>query len=181
MKMTLSTEEMLNQWRLRRALEPLRSDCTVERTDGIDLDSLLRLEMRDWYLKLLDTASLEYLAPVDLAGDVALSVGDDGVATVNLPERCRRVVEVMLDEWERPATILAPDSPLARCQQSVYSRGGSVAPVAVQEAGRLRLYSVAGQSPVITRLLCVAEPEDGVYTFDERALSLIGDWAYVTQ
>lgn len=39
MKLRLSTDEMLSQWRMRRALEPLRSDCTIERIDGIDIDT----------------------------------------------------------------------------------------------------------------------------------------------
>lgn len=176
MKMRLSTDEMLQQWRMRRALEPLRSDCVVQRADGIDLDPLLRMEMRDWYLKLLDTASLELLAPEDIAGDVALVVNADGSAVVTLPERCRRVVEVRLEEWERPARIETPDSRRARCQQSCYCRGGAEEPVAIAEVGRLRLYSVLSAQPKIASLLCIAEPEEGYYEFDERALATITDY-----
>lgn len=56
---TLTRQEMLAQWKLRRALEPLRADCTAQRNDGIDLDRYLTEEMRSWYLRMLDTAPVE--------------------------------------------------------------------------------------------------------------------------
>lgn len=176
MKMKLSTEEMLHQWRMRRALEPLRSDCVVQRADGIDLDPLLKMEMRDWYLNLIDTAPIEMLAPEDICADVALVVKSDGSAEVALPERCRRVVEVRLEEWDRAAHIVKPGSRQARCQQSRYSRGGAVEPVAIVENGSMRLYSVLSSAPKLVKLLCVVEPEDGYYTFDERALATITNY-----
>ncbi len=174
MKLRLNTEEMLNQWRLRRALEPLRNDCTVERLDGTDTDELLRNEMHDWYLTLLDTAPAEILTLTDISGDVALKRNPDGTATVKLPERCRRVEELRLDCWQRPATITGQDTPLARLQCNPYSRGGTAEPVAVKHHGRLQLYSIPeGVDASIESLYCVMEPDDGFYEMDERALSLI--------
>lgn len=177
MILTLSTPEMLSQWRLRRQLEPLRSDCTVLRSDGIDLERLLTAEMRDWYLTLLDTAPLEMLAVTDIAGETALQVNgsDNCHATVLLPERCRRVVSVMLGNWQRPAVVTAPGSVLARCQDSPYSRASAHSPVAVLEPGQLRLYGGIDpfSPPEIASLKCVLVPPDGYYVLDERALSLI--------
>lgn len=175
MMMKLSTEEMLSQWRMRRELEPLRSDCTVSRADGIDLTPLLVAQMRDWYLGLLDNAPLEMLAVTNIANDVALVVNEqDGMATITLPSQCRRVVEVKLTTWARPAEIVGPDSSLAMRQKWKFTRAGTTYPVAINDNGLLRLYGVErGNTPKIERLLCVMEPEDGFYTFDERALSLI--------
>lgn len=50
---------MLAQWKLRHYMEPLRDDCEVTRYDGVNVDSLIALEMQDWYLHLLDTAPLK--------------------------------------------------------------------------------------------------------------------------
>lgn len=181
MKIKLSTDEMLDQWRLRRELEPLRSDCTVERLDGIDTDALLRNELNDWYRNLLDTAPVEMLSITDIADMVAIVKRDDGSATVRLPEKCRRVVEVMLDCWQRPARITAADSPLARLQDNPYSRGHTSEPVAVERHRRLQLYSIPdGHVPEITSLYCVMEPDDGFYEMDERALSTINSFSYET-
>ena len=52
MEITLTPDEMLERWRLYRAMEPLRADCVVERTDGLDIDTILRIQMRAWYLDL---------------------------------------------------------------------------------------------------------------------------------
>ncbi len=174
MKLRLTTEEMLNQWRLRRALEPLRNDCTVERLDGTDTDELLRNEMHDWYLNLLDTAPTEILTLTDISGEVVLKTNPDGSATVELPERCRRVEEITLDCWQQPATITRQDSLLAKLQRNPYSRGGTVEPVAVKHHGKLQLYSIPeGVDASIESLYCVMEPDEGFYEMDERALSLI--------
>lgn len=172
--MKFSAEEMLYQWRLRRALLPMREDCTVTRYDGIDLDSLLRLQMRDWYLNLLDTAPLEMLTLTDISADIAVVRRDDGLDTVTLPGNCRRLVEFRLEEWERPAEIVAdPHSPVAVMQTNPFSRGGACRPVAVCHNNTLYLYSVTSAVPKIAKALAVMLPEDGTFEMNERALSLI--------
>lgn len=172
--MKLSTEEMLYQWRLRRALLPMREDCAVTRYDGIDIDPLLRLQMRDWYLNLLDTAPVELLTLTDIAADITTSRDSSGITTVKLPERCRRIIEFRLEEWERPATIITnPNSPEAILQSNPYSRGRSCLPVVVKHNNLLYLYSAETENPVIATALAVMLPDDGTYELDERALSLI--------
>ncbi|MCM1517134.1 MAG: hypothetical protein NC117_00635 [Pseudoflavonifractor sp.] len=175
MKLTLSSTEMLDIWRMRRALLPLREDCVVERSDGIDVDMLLRHELRQWYVTLLDTAPFDMLVLTDIASDVAPMPCDDGSVAVTLPQRCRRVAEVSLDGWTRPALMAAPGSPLALRQTNPYSRGRIDAPVAVVYPGRIILYSAPAGSvrPRLDRLLCVVEPDEGFYQLDERALGLI--------
>lgn len=163
---------MLSQWRMRRALEPLRSDCTVERIDGIDLDAFLKMEMRNWYLNLLDTAPLHLLSITDVASLVSLSFNTDLSATIILPKGCRRVVEISLDCRNSPITIISADSPLATCQQNPFSRSGSVAPVAIVHHDHAIIYAGSNNFN-ISHMLCVMEPDDGVYELDEAALSLI--------
>lgn len=174
MTITLSSDEMLAQWKLRRGFAPLRADCVVSRSDGVDLDALLRLEMRDWYLNLLDTAPTRLLSLTSIADDIAIVAHDDNTATVTLPQYCRRLVEFQLDGWARPATITAPDTPLARLQANRYSRGGCESPVVVRHGNRLRIYSLPSNStPTITRAIAVMEPANGNYEMDESALSTI--------
>lgn len=175
MKLTLTANEMLDIWRMRRALLPLREDCVVGRSDGIDVDMLLRYEMRQWYATLLDTAPPEMLVLTDIAREVAPVLLDDGSVEVALPGGCRRVIEVMLEGWVRQATLTRPETPLARRQANPYSRGRTEMPVAVVNSSRLTLYSApAGVArPRLSRLLCVVEPDEGLYQLDERAIALI--------
>jgi hypothetical protein len=164
---------MLKMWRLRRYREPLRDDCSVTHTDGLDTDRLLTMEMREWYINLLDTADTRLLDITDIAADVALKANSDGSATVALPAECRRVVEVNIDGWKRPATITPADTHLASLQLSEMSRGGAADPVAVARPGSLTLYTPPSAQSKLTSLKCIAEPADGSYRFDELALSLI--------
>ena len=176
MKITLSSEEMLAQWKLRRGFEPLRSDCVITRSDGVDIDQLLRLEMRDWYLNLLSTGPIEMLATTNIANDIAVVVGEDNVGIVTLPESCRRIVEFQLEGWLRPAKIITnPHCQEALLQDNPYSRGGCEQPVVVLDGNRLFLYSLPSSTPKIVRAIAVMEPTDGSYVLDERGLSTISN------
>ena len=53
-----SRSEMLQIWRRCAGLEPSASSCTVERFDGIDVDTRLEGLMRLWYLALLDEGDI---------------------------------------------------------------------------------------------------------------------------
>ena len=175
MKIRLSADEMLAQWKLRRGFAPLRADCEISRSDGVDLDAILRLEMRDWYLNLLCTAPIEMLATTNIANDIALSLIDNGDAIVILPENCRRIVEFQLEGWEIPARIITdPNSLEALLQQNPYSRGNSSRPIVVQQGSRLHVYSLPQSKPYkIVRAIAVMEPHDGSYEMDEAALQFI--------
>lgn len=169
----LSPEEMLRIWKLRRYHEPLRADCEVTRTDGLDLDRLQTMEMREWYLKLLDTAETGLLEVTDIAKDVALKRRRDGSATITLPEECRRVIEVSLEGWHQPARLTTPGSRLASLQQSEFSRGGAAEPVAVMHTGYIHLYSPTPETAAISTLKCIREPLNGEYVMDELLLKTI--------
>lgn len=171
--MRLSPEEMLRIWKLRRYHEPLRADCEVTRTDGLDLDRLQTMELREWYLKLLDTAEPELLEVKDIAKDVALKRRPDGSATIMLPEECRRVIEVSLEGWRQPARLTTQGSALAQLQQSEFSRGGTMEPVAVVHSGYIHLYSPPSGTAVIGTLKCISEPLNGEYVMDELLLETI--------
>lgn len=63
MIVTLSSQQMLQTWRDCAGLEPLSADCSIERFDGIDINSRLTRLMRQWYLALLDSAAPEFVGP----------------------------------------------------------------------------------------------------------------------
>lgn len=165
---------MLAQWKLRRGFEPLRADCVITRSDGVDLDALLRLEIRDWYLSLLNTAPIEMLATTNIASEIALAKKDDSTATVILPQNCRRIVEFQLSGWDRPARIIDDvDSYDALLQHNPFSRGGCAQPVVVKHHNMLYIYSLPQGNVSITRAMAVMEPTDGTYEMDEAALATI--------
>ena len=173
MRLTLTAEEFLAVWRLRRGLEPLRSDCRVTRSDGIDLKALERMAMEAWFARQLREAPSEMLAPADISAAVSTTAMPDGSATIRLPDTAVRVVAVEMSGWARPAIIVSnPDHPLYAAQLNSYSRGGPNAPVAVALQGTLRLYTPAPDSQ-LTKLLVIEEPSDGTYSFDSSLLDSI--------
>ncbi len=164
---------MLALWMRRHFMEPLRADCVVSRSDGVDLEAVAADEMRRWYVRMLADAPAEMLAPKDVALTVAIRRTANGTGTITLPENVVRVVAVKLSTWEREATIVAADSALGRLQANRYSRGGVAGPVAVvRPGGRLELFSLgSGVSvPVVETLLVVEDPGPERYVMDERLL-----------
>ncbi len=173
MRLTLTSEEFLALWRLRRGLEPLRNDCRIVRTDGIDLSALERTEMESWFAIQLREAPVDRLVPVDIGASVSVGRLPDGAGLIELPEGVARVVAVDMEGWTRTARIVSDRAdPLRDAQLHPLSRGGANAPVVVVEPGRLRLYTPR-PGATLTRLSVVMEPMDGFYTFDSSLLDLI--------
>lgn len=176
--LNLSEEEMVSLWRRVMHLDPVRRECTVERDDGIDVDGLLRLHLRQWYAQLLRTAPLAWLPVEDLRTQVTLTASTDGVVTATLPVRCVRPVEWQLAGWQNSVTEFAtPDSPMARRQHSPWTRSGTERPAAVLHGHRLLLYSLPpGVTPVLALARCVAAPSNGHYALRHDALGTLPRW-----
>lgn len=177
MKLTLDQTEMLALWKRRHFIEPLRADCTIERTDGIDIDARCREEMRAWYLDLLRHGPVEVLAPAEIAGECRAVVSPEGVTELILPAGVERVLSVQLSGWCRAATVITdPCHPPVRLQENPFSRGGVEAPVAIWTPGsevvRLMSAAVAAETPVASVRAAVDAGPD-LYTFDEQAVALI--------
>lgn len=178
MFLNLTESEMINLWKTVMHLEQVRRDCVIERDDGIDIDELLRIHLRQWYAHLLLTAPLCQVPIDDVKSEVTLSTDGQGVVTATLPERAVRPVEFKLQEWTRSVTrFLEPSSPEARLQSSPYTRGGICQPAAVAiSPGRLLLMSAPSLAPQLELASCVARPADGSYRLSQAALSTIPDW-----
>lgn len=171
---TLTQTEMTALWRKILHLDVPRSDCSVEREDGIDIDSLIDTRIRQWYAQLLRTALLHCVPIEDFASSVTPTRQGEAVQIV-LPERCVRPVEVQLNGWQQSVTtFLTPESPEARMQASALMRGGTERPAAIDFGNRIMLYSLPESiTPTITTLRAVATPSDGSYILSEDALNTI--------
>ncbi len=172
---SFTTEELLSEWSLRKGFEPLRNDCQVTRTDGIDLRRLMVRDMHAWYMDLLHTAPPRLLPVSDLAATVPVSAGADGSATIHLPANVVRVVEVRLAGWQRSGAIVTDmTSAEAVAQTNPYSRAGCCAPVVLVDGAVLRLYSPPADGTLrLESLLCIELPAEGLYRLNPEALGLI--------
>lgn len=173
MKLSLTREEMLVRRRLAGGFEPLRVDCTVEDTAGVDIDALLEQELRSRYLTLLDTASEEYLAPADVAGETGVAEYADGGSLLTPPAGCRRVLRVRMAGWEREAEVAAAEerSRVEARQRNPYTAATASQPAALARAdGRVAVWP-ASVSVETVWAACDEGPE--VYNIDERALAVL--------
>ena len=94
--MELSESEMLDLWKTMMQLQPAHYGCTIERTDGIDIDELLLIHIRKWYASLLLSAP-DGIVPVEDVKDrlsvmVAARVcAPCGMETKGLAKECDAV------------------------------------------------------------------------------------------
>lgn len=174
MRLTLTSEEFLAAWLLRRGLEPLRTDCRIMREDGIDLPGLERTAMEAWFSRQLHEAPAWMLAPVDISAQARLTLLPDGTGHVTLPSGTVRVLSVEMSGWNRTAFVVSQtDHPRYAAQLNPFSRGGTNDPVAVHAAEDTLLLYTPAKDGAITRLEAICEATDGIYTFDSSLLDTI--------
>lgn len=172
MMLRLTSDEMLRIWRECAGLEPLNADCTIERFDGIDLDSMIRRRMRLWYLALLDEGRPEMTgAPADATG--LLTLGDGGLITA-APE-VRRVVSLQLSSWARGVTVRDADDVAGRLhlEANPYSAAGPLQPAAWRDSGGIIRVAPYSASDSIAAAAAYADTGEDLYVLDERAISTI--------
>lgn len=169
MKLSLTESDMLKIWRRARAIEPLRLDCTADRTDGPDVDSILVDQMRTWYLDLLDNAPLSKLVQVECVDSASVSFSDSGLAVVSAPESCRRIVSVRFSDWDFPVGV--SDSPVPLSAANPFCRRPAAFRIAPSRI------AVIGTSGNLSELKCILDISDKMYIFDNSALSSIYDSA----
>lgn len=178
--MKLTEQQMLAHWRRHRGLVPERSGCSIEVFDNIDLTARLHLEMRQWYLNLLDHGDLRHLMLHDVCGRLTLSGGKDGVYRLALPVDVRRLISLIVEGAEAtPVTVATLEKSDARrdiLNRNIFSRSGRHRPTAVaDEDGRgVTLFCRDGRRPlVILSAMAVTDPGEETYEMDESALNLL--------
>ena len=174
MKITKTTAELREYVRLQAGLTPMRSDCVIEYTDGIDVDAMIDSRLRQWYLKLLSEGPRELLTEQDMAASATVGTEDVPAAgcSVRLPAACVRAFALRLSQWRHPASIL-PAEAMARVverQKNPFLRATVDSPVAVMApCGRAVLAWPADNA--VAALTGVCDTNDGTYSMDETALA----------
>lgn len=169
---------MLALWKRRHFLEPLRNDCSVTRTDGVDLDAICIDQMRQWYVSLLANAPTEMLASTNIASTITPKRTSVNSLLLTLPDNVVRVTSVKLSSWQREAMLIHSTSTRAKQQSNPFARGGIANPVAVLHANHtLELFSPGNDTtlPTVEQLLVISDPGKEKYIFDELALTTINN------
>ncbi len=169
--MILTASQLLTEWKLRQGLLPLRSDATITRTDGYDLDSLLMAQVYEWYTDCLYTMPPSHLPLQDIASQLTLTRTDDGVGRVLLPERCARVTNVFMPGWRREAHIVSPQSVEATAQLSPYSRGDCNMPVVVATEYSMCLYTPPRGATSLGTVMAALLPEKNTFPVTEPMMA----------
>lgn len=176
MKLTLTKQQMLERLRTSAGLEPLRADCRIEITDGIDVDAVLLPRARARYLELLDTADSRFLAPENMASvcSATASAPADGIL-IALPSSCRRVFALRMEGWKKAVEVLPSDrlDIVINRQQNPFRRATVEKPVAVLCPGaEIRVMAwPSALVPRIETITGVIDPGEDFYTFDESAMA----------
>lgn len=166
-------EELVTRWKVCRGWEPLRTDATLRRQDAIDIDAYIASKIESEYGVMLESGPLDELVVEDITQEVTVSRDADGTAVLTPGEGCKRLVEVMMEGWHRPATLVADDdNRVARRQLSPLSCGRDNHPVGVVEkGGRVRLYTLAtGCALKPVRVRGVKVPPKGMVIVSARGL-----------
>lgn len=174
----LNEQGILELWKKIHHLEQVRTDCLVERTDGIDLDAWLLTHIKQWYARLLETAPVEWLPVEDVINDVRMSIDSEGVVVAQVTVQCVRPVEWKLAGWKRSVTHFVKAGTVeAEVQTCVWTRGAKENPAVVDCGNTLILYSLnSGERAILETARCVVRPADGNYRFHNAALGTIRDW-----
>lgn len=171
MKLSLTKAQMLERRRIADGLEPLRTDCAIEFTDGIDIDRMLEHDLRARYVDMLANADPRYLA-VECIEPVGLAdMKPDGVR-LTLPPTCRRVFDIELDTWYRPVAVqpLSMYNAIVSWQYNEYRAATPLNPVAVLSPDGDILAWPEGK---LVALHGISDPGEDTYVLDESGLSLL--------
>lgn len=166
---------MLALWRRVHRLEPARSDCSIEVFEGYDVAAAMRLDMRQWYLGLLDSAEVRYLVTDDITDQLTLTRVADGVWQMTLPVDVRRLITLRVSGCPRATVVQTANERAVVLNTNRLVRSGTANPVAVADGKEITLYckTADGTAPAIVGTQAVVDPGDEWYVFDEAALSLI--------
>ena len=170
--MELSESEMLDLWNTMMQLQPAHYGCTIERTDGIDIDELLLIHIRKWYASLLLSAPDGIVPVEDVKDRLSVMVADNGVVTAMVPPECVRPVEWKLKAWQKSVTLfLQPNVPEAAYLHNEWTRPGVCDPAAVDYGNRILLFTLPdGELPIFDMARCVVRPTNGKYVFHASVL-----------
>ncbi|MDE5608140.1 MAG: hypothetical protein K2I64_04310 [Muribaculaceae bacterium] len=174
--MTYTLQQLIDEWKLRRGLEPVRSDAAFHRFDALDIDTYIGRLVDKWYHSLLDSGPDTALIAHDIAPQLIPVSHAATKAVYRLPDGCRRLLQVDVDVSLPPAVIAEPGSTLARSQECPFARGKGGAPVAVRYGDLLHVYSFTTLPDAPPdRVLAIVTPPEGIYELSAEGLDSIAD------
>ena len=171
MKIILDKAEAVARKRTACGLAAMRSDCSIEYTDGIDIDRQLEQDLRARYLDMLDYAPRECLAVDEIEPDEIEETSGNGVK-ITLPPDCRRVFDLQLISWHRPVLIhdVSFYNLAMSWQGNTYRAANPLSPMAVLGPDNKIHAWPAG---AVDSLRGIITPADNRYVLDESGLSML--------
>ena len=173
--MRLTDSQMLAHWRVYRGLANEHAECSIEIFDNINLDQRLRMEMRQWYLDLLDNGDLRHLVLTDISDRLKPVPLQTGIWRIKLPGEVRRLVSLVVDGADAPVKLIREtDVRRIKLNRNPYSRSSAAFPTAIiTPDGWVTLYCRRRSLTLTCYGTGVVDPGDEVYEMDESALALL--------
>lgn len=161
---------MLSIWRSILGLDTAYSQCSIEQFDGIDINELIALRMRQWYLDLLHNADPSLLPVANIASQCARIARPNGATFVEPPADCVRVVEVRAATWPVALVPSPNNAPLKRLGHP-YAAPSPSSPIAVSSRRGILLATCDAADAL--EIIAVTDPGADSYILDQSLLSSI--------
>lgn len=161
---------------MHRGLVNEHAQGSVEIFDNKDLTKRLHMEMRQWYLDLLDNGNLRHLVLCDIKDRIDVSNVSKGIWLLKIPADVRRVISIAIDGAENTVAFYDPelDTYQHALNANPFSRSGLSQPTAIKNPDKsITLFCCSEQLPALAYAMAVVDPGDEVYEFDESALSIL--------
>lgn len=178
MIVSYSRLQMLQTWRQCAGLEPSASSCSIERFDGVDVDSRLEAMMRQWYLGLLDEGDRCLVGPPSDASDLVglkTDQADGHRAVVATDRTLRKLCGIRLSGWRHMAAVVDARQIVFELalQNNKYSRAGLGSPIAWREPTGTVYAAPATAGSTVAEATGYIDTGADSYRIDERALETI--------
>ena len=167
---TYSHSQMLSIWRSILGLNTAYSECSIEQFDGININELIALRMRQWYLDLLHNADPSLLPVANIASQCARIARPNGATFVEPPADCVRVVEVRAATWPVALAPSPDNAPLKRLGHP-YAAPSPSSPIAVSSRRGILLAPCDAADAL--EIIAVTDPGADSYILDQSLLSSI--------
>jgi len=171
--------KMVRRWAL---IDGDRMDASILRSDGIDIDELLKSWIRRWYADSLANAPANMLPATQIDTQATSSMKTPWMAKFTLPDNFCRLVSFRMDSWQMPPEILSMDNPAHlrrwRRQASIYARATKNAPlVFVDPLAKVLYVSPVAQNDRVAKCTAILDPgPDGPFTFNQSLLNSLSSY-----
>lgn len=168
---------MLERWRLLALLEPsANTEAQAVRSDYTDIDRLLKLKMKAWYISLLDEAQPEYVNHKNITSLCTLTKVS-GQLMLNLPQGTRRVLSVRLSNWARGVKPTREETVSEVTNPYLIGRSGEPV-VTMLGSDKAVISGQTDASATLAEVIATVQPTGDLYELDERAFELVKEMEF---